>query len=213
MSLQRLSRELKAIKCNLKGILEKLGCDMKHLRILILSIAVVLIFSACAADADQPDARESETTSQIPSEVTSTAESSPVKENSVKDNSTKLSEDPAAMPTINIYIGNQSFQTTLYDNPSAKALLKELPLTVDMRELNGNEKYFNLSKNLPSAAVRVNGIQAGDLMLYGSDCLVLFYESFSTSYSYTPLGRIKEPAGLAEALGNGNVSVTFELKK
>ncbi len=84
---------------------------------------------------------------------------------------------------------------------------------MEMRELNGNEKYFNFSKNLPSAAVRVNGIQAGDLMLYGSDCLVLFYKSFSTSYSYTSLGRIEESAGLAEALGNGNVSVTFEIEK
>jgi hypothetical protein len=81
-----------------------------------------------------------------------------------------------------------------------------------MVELNGNEKYLDLSPSLPINASNPGTIQVGDLMMYGSSTLVLFYKTFSTSYSYTRLGRIDDVTGLAVALGSGNVTVTFELE-
>ncbi len=79
-----------------------------------------------------------------------------------------------------------------------------------MVELNNNEKYADLTKSLPTGAANPGTIQTGDLMLYGSSTLVLFYKSFSTSYSYTKLGRIDDVNGLQAALGTGDVRVTFE---
>lgn len=111
---------------------------------------------------------------------------------------------------IEITVNGHTFSAELYDNDTAKALMERLPLALDMSELNGNEKYCYLSESLPTNSSRPSGIHAGDIMLYGSDCLVIFYENFSTSYSYTPIGKINDPDGLAEVFGSGSVQVTFD---
>jgi hypothetical protein len=114
--------------------------------------------------------------------------------------------------TLVIKIGSREFTATLLDNPTATAFKVMLPLTMNMTELNGNEKYFDLSKSLSTNASNPGEIKTGDILLYGSKTLVLFYKTFSTSYSYTKLGKIDDPSELAEALGSGNVIVTIELK-
>lgn len=110
---------------------------------------------------------------------------------------------------ISINIGSSTFTAELYDNESAKAFIDILPVTLQMSELNGNEKYYYFDETFPTNTQSVGYINAGDLMLYENDCIVLFYDSFSTSYRYTPLGHIDNPEGLAEAVGSGNVTVTF----
>lgn len=106
-------------------------------------------------------------------------------------------------------VGKHRFAITLATNEAARAFEAMLPLTLDMAELNGNEKYANLPRALPTQASRPGTIRNGDLMLYGSDTLVVFYLSFSSSYSYTPLGRVDDPTGLAEALGQHGVQIVF----
>lgn len=117
------------------------------------------------------------------------------------------------MNKMKITIGPKTFTATLYENPTVAAWKAMLPLTVEMTELNGNEKYFHLATNLPVDAAKRGTIQAGDLMLWQSNSLVLFYKTFRTSYSYTNLGRIDDPSGLAAAVGSGNVKVRFELDR
>src|SRR6478735_4784538 len=113
---------------------------------------------------------------------------------------------------LKIIVGKNSFTATLYSNPTVAAFKSKLPMTINMKELNGNEKFFDLPNNLPANASNPGTIQAGDLMLYGSNTLVLFYKSLSTSYNYTRLARIDNPSGLAAALGSGNATVKFELE-
>lgn len=118
--------------------------------------------------------------------------------------------EDSKMINLQIIIRQQTFLAKLYNNDTTQELIKQMPMTVTMNELNGNEKYYYLSDNLPTDFQRLSQINAGDIMLYGSDCLVLFYETFSTSYSYTPLGYIEDASGLAQALGSGNIEVTFQ---
>ena len=113
---------------------------------------------------------------------------------------------------LTITVGQTVFTATLYDNATVRAFKARLPMTVTMTELNGNEKYYDLPDNLPANAINPGTIQTGDLMLYGSNTLVLFYTGFSTPYSYTRLGRIDNPSGLAAALGRGSATVKFELQ-
>ena len=111
-----------------------------------------------------------------------------------------------------IRIGSKSFTATLAENPTATAFRAMLPLTVDMADLNDNEKVVSLSDKLPTTDVNPKQIQAGDLMIWSSRSLVLFYKSFPTSYSYTRLGRINDASELSAAVGSGNLTVTFELQ-
>lgn len=109
-----------------------------------------------------------------------------------------------------IKVGDTEFNLSLESNDTAKAFKKMFPLTLKMSELNGNEKYYYLDESLPSNPQKVGSITAGDVMLYGDDCIVIFYKSFSTPYKYTKIGHITNPDKLLKALGSGSVKVTFE---
>ena len=106
-------------------------------------------------------------------------------------------------------VGERRFTITLADNAAARAFAAQLPLTLDMSELNGNEKHADLPKPLPANASRPGTIRNGDLMLYGADTLVVFYLTFQSSYSYTRLGRVDDPSDLPQALGPRGVRVLF----
>jgi hypothetical protein len=106
-------------------------------------------------------------------------------------------------------VGKRRFAITLADTEAARAFAAMLPLSIDMADLNGNEKHADLLQSLPTNASRPGTIRNGDLMLYGSRTLVVFYLTFNSSYSYTRLGRMDDPAGLAQALGRGSVRIEF----
>lgn len=108
---------------------------------------------------------------------------------------------------INIDINGMKYTATLEDNETTRKLIAMLPLEINMDELNGNEKYNYLSQSLPSNPVKIGSIRSGDLMLYGNDCLVLFYESFSSSYRYTRIGKIDNPSSLKKTVGEGSVRI------
>ncbi|OEG08492.1 hypothetical protein BCR25_13720 [Enterococcus termitis] len=108
-----------------------------------------------------------------------------------------------------IEIEQKIFSIEWLNNPSSRALQERFPLTLTMDELNSNEKYSYLSNPLPVNPEIITQIEKGDIMLFGSECLVLFYDSFSTNYSYTPLGKIRERELLNEVLDHSSIEVRF----
>ena len=106
-------------------------------------------------------------------------------------------------------VSKRRFTITLTGSTAARAFVERLPLTLDMSELNGNEKHAKLRSPLPADASRPGTIRTGDVMLWGSDTLVVFYLTFESPYSYTRIARVDDPAGLRHALGAGDARVSF----
>lgn len=108
---------------------------------------------------------------------------------------------------IRVIIGEQELTATLEANATSQAFASLLPLRITMKELNGNEKYHYLSDALPASPTEIGTIHAGDVMLYGNDCIVLFYKTFTTSYRYTRIGRLEDTSNLESIVGRGNIAV------
>jgi hypothetical protein len=115
----------------------------------------------------------------------------------------------AAIQRIWMTVGARRFALTLADGAAARALAARLPLTLDMDDLNRNEKKATLSQPLPTDTYRPGTIRSGDILLWGADTLVVFYLTFDSPYAYTRLGRLDDATGLAEVLGPGDVRIRF----
>lgn len=111
---------------------------------------------------------------------------------------------------IQVLVNDTPFTATIEDTAAGQELLARLPLTLSMEELHGNEKYCYTGESFGGETYVPDTIEAGDLMVFGSDCLVLFYETFSNGgWSYARVGKVDDPSGLADACGSGTSTVTF----
>lgn len=123
--------------------------------------------------------------------------------NDKKYNETNNSNE--VIRTVKVTINDKEYTINLENNETAREFLNHLPLELNMSELNGNEKYVYIDFTLPTNATKPKQISAGDVMLYGNNCLVIFYETFNTQYSYTKIGHIDNLSNL----GNSSISVKF----
>lgn len=154
----------------------------------LLSISLLLPLPSCTPEG--PDTKE-------PQEI-----EEPDTEDGQDDDKNEIS--------MKMIVGEYTFDVEYVVNNTAEAFKKMLPVTLKMEELNGNEKYCYIGSSLPTALSTPGTINAGDIMLFGSNCVVVFYETFKTSYSYTRIGKIKDFTNLKKALGSGDVTIKFE---
>lgn len=132
------------------------------------------------------------------------------RETSAEENADRSKEAGGVqMQGMTVEVGGHKFSAVLCENETVHAFKERLPMTLNMAELNGNEKFYYLEEGLPANSENVGSIQTGDIMLFGSDCIVLFFEDFSTSYNYTKIGHIKDEESFIQALSGGTVEITF----
>ena len=117
---------------------------------------------------------------------------------------TNNNEKENKMAKIYASLNNEKLEINLEENSTTSALVKLLPLDITMNDLNKNEKYAYLDESLPTNTYSPKHIEAGDVMLFGDNCLVIFYESFDTSYSYSKIGHNNLPE-----LGDGSITVVL----
>ncbi|MBQ9640439.1 MAG: hypothetical protein IJV06_12435 [Bacteroidaceae bacterium] len=122
-------------------------------------------------------------------------------------------QTPSSNMEIYMTIDGQTLPVSLVDNEATQALLAALqvaPLTYEADDYGGFEKVGSLGRSLPTSNSHIT-TEAGDVILYNGNQMVLFYGS--NSWSYTRLGRIQY-ASLDQLksflkAGQGRVSVTL----
>ncbi len=122
-------------------------------------------------------------------------------------------EEGTGAMTMNVQVGDASFTAALEENDAVSALIEmmeEGPVTIEMDDYSGFEKVGPLGTSLPASNSQTT-TQAGDIVLYQGNQIVMFYGS--NSWSYTRIGHITDLTGWEEALGSGSVTVTFSLEE
>ena len=197
--------------------------------VVIMSLAVLL--KGCGNSEQVESNSESSSTAQMEDTSSSEAESSSEPETSESDivpeepeesdssiapesgdaESQQVEEENSEMQ-MNVQVGGSTFTATLEENEAVDALVEMMeqgPVTIQMSDYSGFEKVGPLGTSLPTSNQQTT-TQAGDIVLYQGNQIVMFYGS--NSWSYTRLGHIDDLTGWEEALGSGDVTVTFSLE-
>ena len=116
---------------------------------------------------------------------------------------------------LQMKIGGTAVRVNWENNRSVealKALCESGPLVIQMSMYGGFEQVGPIGSRLPSDDVQTT-TSAGDIVLYSSNQIVVFYGS--NSWAYTRLGHItdRDAAGMAALLGNGNVTITISMEE
>ena len=194
---------------------------MKRLfALLTLALVILLGLVGCGQSAQQES-----TSPMISLAESASQEEAPVPTPAPLDSS-ETSHSPSPLPEntesnetqeetamqMNVNVNGSDFTATLEQNTSVDSLVEMLrdgPLTLELSDYAGFEKVGPLGTSLPTSNQQTT-TQAGDIVLYQGDQIVMFYGS--NSWSYTRLGHIDDLTGWEEALGSGDVTVTFSLE-
>ena len=157
-------------------------------------------FVSCGRSTSNPATEPSEPTTQEP-DITSDDTTIQPKE-----------EDILMNKTLSLKIGNTEVDANWLSNDSVTALKKLAKdgLTIEMHMYGGFEQVGSIGASITSADTRIT-TTPGDIVLYSSNQIVIFYDS--NTWAYTKLGHINlSKSELTDLLGDGDVTITITLK-
>ena len=174
---------------------------MKKIFVFIIGFVMLFSFASCGSSkTTEPSNSTTEPSTTIPSTDPNPATTEPKE------------DDPYMNKTIELKIGNTIVDVNWLDNDSVKTL-KELAkdgLTISMSMYGDFEQVGSLGKTISSSDTNIT-TSPGDIVLYSSNQIVIFYGS--NTWSYTKLGHISlTKSELTELLGEENVTITLTLK-
>lgn len=178
-------------------------------------IGIILLFVSFFTMTSCGDSQSAESPDRQTEPESTYVEAKPDDENETiqsRNNEEESEEEENQEMKMKVQVGDSTFTAVLENNAAVDALvemMKEEPVVIQMSDYAGFEKVGPLGENLPANNSRTT-TEAGDIVLYQGNQIVIFYGS--NSWSYTRLGRIEDLTGWKEALGSGDVTVTFSLE-
>ena len=176
-------------------------------------LLLTFILTACSAqNIQETSGSQSTVTEQRTENQTSAAQDT---ESSEPEEDDLENAEETEVDSMWVTNGSTTFTATLADNSSAQALVELLqngPLTIDMHDYANMEKVGPIGQSLPENNEQIT-TEPGDIILYLGDSLVIYYDT--NSWNFTRIGKINDVTQeeLLEAMGSGDVSVTFELEE
>jgi hypothetical protein len=194
-----------------------MGMIFKFLQILSCMAAIILFLSGCTnSSLSKTNLQTKNESSSLGDEdlsaSTNDADLSNTQQMNVPQPDTNSDTEEDMVKKMTLQIGNSSFTATLENNPAVDAFVEMMnnsPIIIQMNDYSGFEKVGSLGTNLP-ADDKQTTTHAGDIVLYNGNQIVIFYGS--NAWSYTRLGKIDDLSGWEDALGNGDITVTFSLE-
>ena len=181
--------------------------------IAVLAVCMLLIcFSACGGGNSAP-ATDTASQTEVPSQKADEQTASETTVVPTESKSEKTEENPI-MKTLKMKIDGATVTVDWKENESVAALaelVKDQPIRINMSMYGGFEQVGSLGTSLPRNDAQIK-TQAGDIVLYSGNQIVVFYGS--NSWSYTRLGHIidKTATQMKDLLGNENVAIEISIE-
>lgn len=191
-------------------------CDMKRTLAITLALAALLMMTACGVNTGGTGDGAKEASTSAASTATNEAAVSqaPTEE---ADNENKTEPQPSSPEEseaeMRLRINDVEVCVDWEENDSVAALRDLViaqPLSIQMSSYGGFEQVGSLGTSLPRNDVQIT-TQAGDIVLYSGNNIVIFYGS--NSWAYTRLGHIElSSSEMPELLSHGDVTVKLSVE-